>query len=181
MGSKTKVEDSDVLPKLDAERGELRTSEGEDWVMISGEALRRIYQNDVSVLSTGACVIWYNAGKSVGKTDGAKFAEMVERLGIDELARELSESYAKLGWGRIEVGKIDLVKSELVVTMRNSPMVRGVRDSEPRCWYVRGFMEGIISVILGVEATANEIQCQAANGDRCVFKVAWTPPSDSRV
>lgn len=177
MQSREGVDDRDVVPRLDPVRGELRTAQGEDWVMISGDALRRIFENEVRVLGTGACVIWYNAGKAVGKTDGEKFAAMVERLGVNELAGELGASYAKLGWGRIEVGKIDLLNNELMVTMRNSPMVRGVTDRQPRCWYVRGFMEGIVSVILGVEATANEIRCQAVEGDRCEFKVNWKLPS----
>jgi len=174
---RSKVDDRDLIPRLDPERGEMRTARGEDWVLISGDALRRVYENEVKVLGSGAYVMWYNAGKAVGKTDGEKFAALIETIGIDQLAKELSSSYAKLGWGKIEVGDIDLFKNEVKVTMRNSPMVRGTRDNEPRCWYVRGFMEGLISTILGAEATANEMQCQAVNGEKCEFKVTWKLPS----
>ncbi len=184
LDNKPRVNDKDVLPKLDLEKGELNVPSGEDWVMISGEALRRVYEHEVTILGTGAFVIWYNAGKAVGKTEGAKFAGLVNTLGIDQLAQELSRTYAQLGWGRIEIRDIDIMRNEITIILRNSPMVRGVSDKEPRCWYVRGFMEGIVSVILGVEATAFELACEAVNRDRCEFKVSWklptSPPDETK-
>jgi predicted hydrocarbon binding protein len=173
VSNRPRTGDADVVPRLDAAKGELRTSSGEDWVLISGEALRKIYEMEAAVLKSGAFVIWYNAGKTVGTTEGKKFAGLLDDLGIDRLAEELSKSYSKLGWGFIQVGEIDLVKNEVGIVMRNSPMVRGVSATEPRCWYVRGYMEGMISSILGAEATAFELSCEAVNGDHCEFKVTW--------
>jgi len=177
LDHKSKFGQGDIVPKLDAEKGELRVPSGEDWVMISGEALRNVYEHEVAILGTGAFVIWYNAGKAVGKTEGVKFSAFIDSLGIDQLAQELGRTYNQLGWGRIEVKEIDLMKNEVHITMRNSPMVRRVKDTEPRCWYVRGFMEGIISSILGVEATAFELNCEAVNGDHCEFKAVWKAES----
>jgi len=159
--------------RFDPRRGEIVDSLGEDWVMISGEALRRIYANDVTMLGTGANVIWYNSGRAVGKKDGEKYASSLERMGLDELAAKISSSYASLGWGKIEIGKVDLENSEIVFTMKNSPMVRGITDKNPRCWYVRGFVEGLASTILGMEAVASESRCEAVNGGYCEFKVSW--------
>jgi predicted hydrocarbon binding protein len=173
VNEKPGMGDAEVVPQLDLAKGELRASTGEDWVLISGEALRKIYEMEAAVLQSGAFVIWYNAGKTVGTTEGRKFAELINDIGIDQLAKELSKSYSKLGWGFIKVGEIDLLKNEVGIIMRNSPMVRGVSAKEPRCWYVRGFMEGMISSILGAEATAFELACEAVNGDHCEFKVAW--------
>jgi len=173
LDSKQRTNSADVLPRFDLTKGELRASTGEDWVLISGEALRRVYEREVAMLQSGACVIWHNAGKTVGATEGRKFSELVDEVGIDKLAEELSSSYSKLGWGLIEVGEINLLKSEVRIVMRNSPMVRGVSAQEPRCWYVRGFMEGMISSILGAEAMASELSCEAVNGDHCEFVVTW--------
>ena len=177
MDIKRKVADTDVVPKLDASKGELRAPSGEDWVLISGEALRRVYESEIAILGTGACVIWYNAGQAVGKTEGKKFAALIEEIGIDQLAQELSSSYSKLGWGTIQVGDIDLARNEVKIIMRNSPMVRGVLGQDSRCWYVRGFMEGIIASILGVEVTAYELTCEAVNGKHCEFKATWKLPT----
>lgn len=177
VAGKTSVDETDAVPRLDAERGELRATTGEDWVLISGEALRRVYENEAKILGTGAFVIWYNAGKAVGATEGTKFAGLVESVGIDRLAEELRKTYSQLGWGKIEIGDIDLIGNEVTIKMQNSPMVRGVSDKEPRCWYVRGFMEGIITAILGVEATAFELVCEAVNHDHCEFKATWKLPT----
>ncbi len=170
------VKDEDVMPSLDASRGELRASSGEDWVLISGEALRRVYESEVSVLGTGAFVIWYNAGKTVGKTEGKKFANLADEVGIDQLAAQLAHTYNKLGWGAIKIEEIDLLHNEARISMHNSPMVRNTVDEEPRCWYVRGYIEGMVSTLLAVEATAYELACEAVNGVKCELKVTWKPP-----
>jgi predicted hydrocarbon binding protein len=172
-----KVKGADIIPRLDTAKGELRTSAGEDWVLISGEAIRRVYDNEAKMMGTGAHVIWYNAGKAVGKTEGEKFAGLIESVGVDHLADELAKTYSQLGWGMIELRDIDLLKSEVVMIMRNSPMIRGVSAKEPQCWYVRGFMEGIVSSILGVETTVFELTCEAMNHDHCEFKAVWKMPS----
>ena len=177
MDTQPQVRDSEIIPRLDSAKGEMRAASGEDWVLISGEALRRVYESEVSILGTGAFVIWYNAGKTVGRTEGSKFAELISEVGVDQLANELSKTYSKLGWGQIQVGNVDLINSEIKIVMRNSPMVRGIADKEPRCWYVRGFMEGMVSTILGVEANAFEVACEAVNRHHCEFKVNWKMPT----
>jgi predicted hydrocarbon binding protein len=179
MDERTKVTEGNVVPKLDSARGELRGSGGEDWVLFSGEAIRRVYAQEVMMLGTGAFVIWYNVGRAIGLVEGQKFAGMVETTGINDLAQNLGRTYNHLGWGVIEIGEIDLRSNEITITMRNSPMVRGVSNKEPQCWYVRGFMEGMVSSLLGVDATAFEVTCEAVNRSHCEFKVGWKPSNVS--
>ncbi|HZW84949.1 MAG TPA: 4-vinyl reductase, partial [Nitrososphaerales archaeon] len=56
----------------------------------------------------------------------------------------------------------------------NSPLVRGVTAKEPRCWFVRGFAEGLISEILRTEVVAVETECMAAGASHCDFRIRWT-------
>ena len=38
---------------------------------------------------------------------------------------------------------------------------------------MRGFVEGLTSELLGTETTANEVSCEAVNGDHCEFRLSW--------
>jgi predicted hydrocarbon binding protein len=165
----------DDLPKFDEERGELVGSMGEDYVIISAEALRRINKHEELMLGSGSFVVWYNSGKAVGKTDGEKFKRLIETMDIESFAAHLKSIYARYGWGFVQYGEVDPASGELLFTVRNSPLVRGISAKEPRCWFVRGFVEGLIGSILGAEVTAVEVACQAVNGDHCEFRLAWKP------
>ena len=163
----------DGMPAFDEGRGELVGSNGEDYVVISAEALRRINKQEEMMLGTGSWVIWYNSGKSVGKTDGQKYAPLMQTMDVDKVANYLRQTYARYGWGSVVFGGIDLKSGELVFTVSNSPLVRGIKSREPQCWFVRGFVEGLTSELLGSECTAMEVACQAVNGDHCEFRLRW--------
>jgi predicted hydrocarbon binding protein len=162
-----------ALPSFDEVKGELVGEEGEDYVIIAAEALRRINKQEEMMFGTGSFLIWYNSGKAVGRTDGRGFAPLMETVEINELASRIKDIYMKRGWGEVTLGRIELATGELYFQVRNSPLVRGLTSKEPRCWFVRGFVEGLTSELLGIEVTASEIACQAVNGDHCEYRLRW--------
>lgn len=166
-------ESYDNMPSFDEEKGELVGSNGEDYVVISAEALRRINKQEELMLGTGSFVIWYNAGKAVGRTDGQKYAPLVQTMDLNKVADYLRETYSRYGWGSVQFDGVVLEKGEMSFTVRNSPLIRGIRSREPRCWFVRGFVEGLTSELIGTECTAVEIACEAVNRDHCEFKLTW--------
>lgn len=164
---------ADDMPSFDEKRGELVGPEGEDYVIISAEALRRINKHEEEMFGSGADVIWYNSGKEVGRTDGRRFAVLMEKMEINEFADRIKDIYSRFGWGYVEYGNVDPDSGELVFTVRNSPLVRGLTSQKPRCWFVKGFVEGLVSALLGTEVTAVETKCEAVNRDHCEFKMSW--------
>jgi predicted hydrocarbon binding protein len=172
-----KVSSEELSPKFDPVKGELVGGRGEDYIVISAEALRRINQHEEAMLGTGSFVIWYNAGKAVGHVDGEKYAPLMQSMDIQEFASLLRDSYSRFGWGYIEYGDVDPNSGELLFTVQNSPLVRGVVSKEPRCWFVRGFVEGLISELLGAEVTAVEKECQAVNRKYYSFRLSWNAVS----
>lgn len=167
------TESLEDVPAFDPKKGALVGSNGEDYVIISAEALRRIERHEAMMFGSGSSVIWYNSGKSVGKVDGARLAPWLQKMDIMEFASRVRDLYSREGWGFIEFGVVNLNSGEFHFTVRNSPLVRRVTAKEPRCWFVKGFVEGLVSEILGTEVTATETDCQAVNGDHCSFKLSW--------
>ena len=161
------------MPVFDEKTGELVGEGGEDYVIISAEALRRINRQEELMFGSGSFVIWYNAGKAVGRTDGHRFARLLDKMDLAQMAIYLKDVYSKYGWGFIEIRSVDIDKGEIIFTVKNSPLVRGFTSSEPRCWFVRGFVEGNASEILGTEVVATEVRCQAVSGDHCEFRLRW--------
>ena len=169
----TMPEFKDAMPAFDAKLGELVGPNGEDYVIISAEALRRINTHEELMFGSGSFVIWYNAGRAVGKIDGERFAPLMQTMELEKFATYLQDIYSRYGWGYVEYKALDPESGELLFTVRNSPLVRGLRSKQPRCWFVRGFVEGLISEILDLEVTAVETTCQAVNGDHCDFRLGW--------
>jgi predicted hydrocarbon binding protein len=163
----------DSMPAFHEESGELLGSDGEDYVVLSAEALRRINRQEEATLGSGSHVIWYNAGKAVGKKDGQKYAHLMKTMEVQDLADYLKETYTRYGWGSVWFAGVDVASGELLFTVRNSPLARGIRSKEPRCWFVRGFVEGLTSELLGTECIAAETACQTVNGRQCEFRLSW--------
>src|SRR5215467_8324018 len=156
-----------VMPTFDEHTGGLVGPGGEDYVIISAEALRRINKQEELMFGSGSFVIWYNAGKQVGRQDGKRLAPMTSTMELQDFAGHLRDTYSMYGWGFIEVGKVDLKTGEIAFRVTNSPLVRGLLSREPRCWFVRGFAEGLVSEIIGAEVVATELQCQAQGERYC--------------
>ena len=163
----------DSLPAFQEQTGELVDASGEDYVVISAEALRRINRQEETTLGTGSHIIWYNAGKAAGSIDGRKYASVTKTMQANEAASYLAQTYSRWGWGSVKIFGMDLEKCEMMLTVKNSPLSRGITSKEPRCWFVRGFFEGLTSELLGVECMAVETACETVNGFRCEFKLTW--------
>ena len=163
----------DRLPTFDENKGELLGPKGEDYVVLSAEALRNINQEEESILHSGSNVIWYNAGRAVGRSDGKKYAPLMQEMDLDRFASYLKMTYMRYGWGLIEYSITDFDSGMILFTVRDSPLVKGIRSKEPRCWFVKGFAEGLTSELLGVQTVAKEVKCQAVGADRCEFDLSW--------
>lgn len=163
----------DEMPAFNEKLGELVGKNGEDYVIISAEALRRINRQEEMMLGTGSFVIWYNAGKAVGRTDGQRYAPLMRSMEIEAFAVRVRDIYSRYGWGSIQFRDVDPKSGELVFWVKNSPLARGVRSKEPRCYFVRGFVEGMISELLGTEVVAVEVSCETVTGQHCEFRLRW--------
>ena len=156
----------------DAERGELTNPAGQDIVVISGSAFRAIFAGSKELFGTGGDVIWYNGGRSAGEADGRS----LRRAGTMQPGRLLSlvaEVYTELGWGKVSYADLDETKKVATVLIENGPFVRGVKSDSHVCAFVRGFLEGLVSVSLDSETKVDEQQCVAAGAEHCVFRLSW--------
>jgi len=163
----------DEMPAFNEKQGELVGKNGEDYVIMSAEALRRINRQEEMMLGSGSFVIWYNAGKAVGRADGQRYAPLMKSMEIEAFATRIRDIYSRYGWGSIQFRDVDPKSGELVFWVKNSPLARGVRSKEPKCYFVRGFVEGMVSELLGTEVVAVEVLCETVSGQHCEFRLRW--------
>jgi predicted hydrocarbon binding protein len=154
-----------------------QTSQLTEYPSVFGEGSGDSYERIVTIAGGQAFVSWHATNDEGGRQEKETLQEETNAFDVDRLSEELRETYTRFGWGRIEVRTPDIHKNELTVVMRDSPGVKCLSEKGPACWHVRASIEVIVSNVLGVQAEAFEVACEATNRRFCEFKVRWTLPN----
>jgi divinyl protochlorophyllide a 8-vinyl-reductase len=104
-----------------------------------------------------------------------KFAQLVFKLLPARLAARLllktigghSWTFAGSGQFSSEVGQT------VVLTIRNNPLCRGVRNEQPVCDFYSATFERLFQVLVHPRAQIEEISCEAQGDDACRFELNW--------
>ncbi len=87
---------------------------------------------------------------------------------------------AQAGWGRCTFDLTALARGVAFVEMENNPIAEALGSAEhPICHFFAGLFAGGLSFFERTENHATEIECRAANGERCRFIVAGGGAVDS--
>tara|TARA_E500000331_G_scaffold111589_1_gene108733 strand:- start:76 stop:570 length:495 start_codon:yes stop_codon:yes gene_type:complete len=102
---------------------------------------------------------------------GKGSAESYQALGgaqADILMATIAETAPQLGWGVWSLIRID---GGLSLTVRNSPFAAGFGESDtPVCAPIRGMLEAVASLVLGVAVSVQEMGCVSCGADICTFE-----------
>ena len=102
---------------------------------------------------------------------GKGSAESYQALGAaqaDALLATIAETAPQLGWG---VWSLSRSATGLSLTVRNSPFAAGYGDSDaPVCAPIRGMLEAVGDLVLGVAVTVRETGCVSQGADICTFE-----------
>jgi len=113
--------------------------------------------------------------RELGKRLGEHIANTYKMYsGIEKLYKEETLSYLidfieKLGLGKIEEKFIDIRTSDIIITFSNTleeeelenlkGIIRELRE-KPKCYFLEGLFEGLLSGLLGIEIEAIETKCK---------------------
>jgi len=144
--------------------------QGRRTIILSQTATARMFEAIRFTLGSGGDVVLYQQGSSYGK----EFAEsFTTRLGGDYLKRNFDYTLGLLsatGWGVPElVGSKDDFPN-ITVTLQSCLECDGVRATRPACSFVRGFLAGVSTAIIGYTVHCEETQCLAKGDSYCQFE-----------
>jgi predicted hydrocarbon binding protein len=154
--------------------------QGRRTIILSQTATARMFEAIRFTLGSGGDVVLYQQGSSYGKELAESF---MTRLGGDYLRRNFDYTLGLLsatGWGVPElVGSKDSFPN-VTVTLQSCLECDGVRAARPACSFVRGFLAGVSSAIVGHIVHCEESRCIGMGEPHCVFELRGGRSSISR-
>jgi predicted hydrocarbon binding protein/predicted amino acid-binding ACT domain protein len=145
--------------------------QGRRTIILSQTATARMFDAIRFTLGSGGDVVLYQQGSSYGKELAQSF---MTRLGGDYLERNFDYTLGLLsatGWGvPTLVGSKDSFPN-IAITLQSCFECDGVRAARPACSFVRGFLAGVSSAIVGHIVHCEESHCIATGSPCCEFEL----------
>ncbi|WP_309492891.1 V4R domain-containing protein [Candidatus Hecatella orcuttiae] len=116
---------------------------------------------------SGGVVILSEMGKGHGIYSTKRLLD--EHPNRPSLLEVITSYKQKEGWGNMEF-RMKPSEAEVIIT-KSFEAEYHERSKEPVCHFLRGYLEGVISQIVGKEIKVSEIRCKATGNETCVFKI----------
>ena len=145
---------------------------GVDWILLRVEALQGMIEEVNKVLGTGASLVWYVAGKGAGRSMAKVFqARLKGEENFEAFFEKIASYYIRWGWGRIEKVLLREKTGELIIRIYDNAFARGQYSKTPSCYFLKGYLEGLIETLTGKHATSEETKCMAKGDFYCEFQI----------
>lgn len=120
---------------------------------------------------SGAAVLHFNTGKTVGKRVAESLRKMfgVEGMG---LMQTIIQAVQATGWGIVEARDVDLKRGRETIIIRECFEALAWRKKPYKaCHWARGYIAGTASVVFGRPVEVVEVKCLATGDEYCEFRV----------
>lgn len=160
--------DNSILSKLefDPERGAL-LYQGVRYLLIRPETLDMFYKAVEEKIGNSAHETMHRGGFVGGSLSAQKYREV---FGLDARASVefMARMGAEIGWGKIEIARLDLDTRVLEITVASSPFAIAHGASKHGvCHLLRGVFAGLASGIFDCEVESREVECLAMGNAIC--------------
>lgn len=159
--------------EFDPERGAL-LYRGVRYLLIRPETLHAFYQEVESKIGTVAHDAMHRGGHTGGSLSAKKYREV---FGLDaaQSVAFMARMGTEIGWGKIEIARLDLAERVLEITVRSSPFALAALALPPPsgaakhgvCHLVRGVFAGLASGIFECPVESHEVECAAMGDPEC--------------
>lgn len=109
----------------------------------------------------------------IGIECGMRYCSRTEsktRLSGEKLLDHIAKEKLEERWGGFEFAHVDLARKQGYIAVRDSFEARNYGPSRvPACHFLRGFLGGLLSRILGERIAVEERKCLAKGDPRCEF------------
>lgn len=148
--------------------------DGERDIMIRAEFFREMMAKLRSEFHSAADVFLYKEGMALGERSTRFY---IEKYGQDRILSSLpyfQSIYSALGWARAELVSSDIAGRRAVLRLYESFECPKENGDKAYSHFLRGFVNGAFSQIVGAETSTKEIMCQAKGDPYCEFVVGQT-------
>jgi len=145
---------------------------GTDWVLLRVETLNGMMDEVNKTLGTGGSLVWYIAGKGAGRSM-VKILRKIpkDRESLEKTFNNFKDLYARWGWGLVKKVLFREKTGELIIRIWDNAFARGRHSQVPSCYFVKGYLEGLLETLTGKHATSEETKCIAKGDSYCEFQI----------
>lgn len=159
--------------EFDPERGAL-LYQGVRYLLIRPETLHTFYKEVEEKIGEHAQQAMHRGGFTGGSLSAKKYREV---FGLD--ARQSVEFMARMGteigWGKIELARLDLDARVLEITIASSPFALAHGSAKHGvCHLPRGVFAGLASGIFECAVESREVECLAMGDAQCRIVIQGT-------
>ncbi|OQY93136.1 MAG: hypothetical protein B6D41_07805 [Chloroflexi bacterium UTCFX4] len=156
--------------EFDPERGAL-LYQGVRYLLIRPETLDMFYKAVEKKIGEGAHDAMHQGGFTGGSLSAKKYRD-VFGLNARESVEFMARMGAEIGWGKIEIARLDLDARVLEITVASSPFALAHGASKHGvCHLLRGVFAGLASGIFDCEVDSREVECVAMGDALCCIVI----------
>lgn len=148
---------------------------GQKVVILRRDAFALMRKELAKVAGSASSVILGIAGRRVGAEEGRALLAKAESLGMktgpskEEFVRIALEE-TNMGYGKMKLLQSNESDGNIKVTILNSFETDSTdKVSSPSCFYTLGYVEGLLSVLLGKNLKGRETSCYGRGDQFCIF------------
>jgi len=132
---------------------------------------RELEKSLKDVFSKSAMIsIMYWVGVRCGQRSCQRILEQ-KPASREDVLKALVKRKREEGWGEYNIREINWDERRAMVVVENCFEAMGVKDTEPQCHFVRGYLGGFFSTLFEKTVTSRENACKAKGDLSCVFDI----------
>ncbi|RLF19979.1 MAG: hypothetical protein DRZ82_03800 [Thermoprotei archaeon] len=143
-----------------------------DMILINRDSFSELISRLYEEWRDAGASFMFHQGKALGAGDARMFLRYLAGGVEKDAIREILNIILAYGWGIPEV--VSLRDDVIVVRIYNSfeALRMKFKMGEPMCFFIKGYIIGLLSTLLGIEiADAEEIKCIAKGDEYCEFRI----------
>ena len=149
--------------------------QGVRYLLIRPETLSAFQKAVEEKLGAEADELLYAGGFAGGSLSAKKYRD-VFKLTAEQSVAFMAQMGTEIGWGKLEIERLDMAAGELTVRVESSPFAAAYGRSERGvCHLVRGVFAGLASGIFLREVTVLEAECAAMGHEHCKIVIRVKP------
>jgi predicted hydrocarbon binding protein len=145
--------------------------EGKDFLLISRDSLCSVFNQLTRLMGSGGEALLYTEGKSMGVHSAQEMLNLLGPKEMSEKATYLRKVLSAHGFGNLQAGE---ATGEGIFQVKVTECFEcAVNDgSRKGCNFMRGYLEGSMSLTYGTPLTSTETKCVFEGDDCCEFLLA---------
>lgn len=165
--------------QFNEEKGEL-SYQGVRYLLIRPETIIGLQKAAEVRLGQDVGEFIYNGGRIGGTLSVQAYSEKLN-LSPEGIVDFMAQMGGELGWGHLEVERLDREKKVLIIKAHNSAFAQAYgRSREGVCHLIRGVFAGVAEFLLGGPVEARETLCKASGDHFCRFEF-WVVESNREI